>query len=212
MKQTIMAAVLALAPVPVLADCPVAGDLERGIWVTLGDESASHFKATANGLSTETIHGGGTPFVLEVQDGLHILREFDLKDGAPDPDTIKVYSYTLPGGGFPPPVENTRHEIPVSVAPTQADLAKDPNAQPSQEIYKLEYGAQFTLQIARCSYDSQIVTILYDTPGADGWTSRLNLLPDLGIAIVSATGEKGRFYDTFYQAVAISTTRPELPE
>lgn len=209
LKIAAFTAVLAL-PGFGLAACPGADDLANGIWVSFADNSVSKFQTTPLGQVAETIYDGTeTPLVLEVDDGIHIVREYNMKDGVLNPQTVKVYTYAE---ALTEPTPGKTQTVPVTVSPSPEELVKDPNAKGSEEVYRITYGPVGTLQIGSCSYASQIVAILYETPGVEGWTSQVNFLPEVGIALISATGEMGKVYDTFYKAQAISATQPELPK
>ena len=176
MTRTLLCAVPLIAAFSTAnAACPQRSDLANGIYVTFTDESVSAFRSRADGTVSEWIHDGSdTALALDVIQGVHIVREYDVKNGTPDLSSERTYTYD---GPFMAPEDGASQSLNVVISVSPKDLQEDPDAKPSNEVYTVRYGPVSTLQIGSCSYSSQIVALVYELPDGRVHDSRQNDLP-----------------------------------
>lgn len=205
-----LSAALMAAATTAQADCPTRADLRAGIWVEYQQGHHSEFVLTGANLVAETAYAPlEQPETFELSAGMHVLRSYRMSDGEMDAATLKEYRYDLPEGGFPDPTEAGPHEIPVTIVESYRDANSDIQETSEKYSYKIEFGEASERRIGKCRYEVQELATLFDTEAEGEIVIYMDLLPDLGIAVMTGYGSEDQPWATSFEALSISKNKPD---
>ncbi|QHQ36830.1 hypothetical protein [Algicella marina] len=198
-------AAVVLLPAPLCAACPVAGDLDGGIYVTDNDGAFTRFTREGDLIVEQTeFFETGEAYRYTVARGLFIRSYADVVDDAPVEDTQEAYGYSR-DPGTAEIGENALWQTRLIV--TFAD-----GSDPVTENYTFSSGTARDVAIGACNY--RAIPVAHTTLRRDegSFIFVQNYLTDLGIAVATGYYDiPGGFSFTPYRSIEISTERPNGP-
>ena len=201
MRRTLLALATAILTAgTAAAACPGPAEMmSGGVWIATKD-TQTRYEMLPGEIVAETSHfTDGTSYRVDAWRGVFLVADYDLKDGQPDVSTRTEYSYD-PKDILPDPDTEGTWSGTVTV--------REPGKDPVEDTMSVNRGGRGTLSIGSCSYQSRTIVVTYDKADGSGWIVQLHYLPELGIAVLAASGEAGKFYSEFFRPLSISATRP----
>ena len=200
MRWVILA--LTLSAAPALAECPKPGDqLGQGIWITYDGDWMTHTRQSRRGLTLELTHTDGeNDYFIQSEKVIHIVAEGSWRDGAPVRSETRKY-VLADGEEFPEATPGMRWEGALVMTEADGKTTKAKSVvNAADEMSELTIGD--------CTYPALQLHLVWEGEGEPGRTTALTLLPDLGVVVLTASGNVGGAYNDFFTATAISRKAP----
>ncbi len=158
----------------VLADCPVAADLDKGIRFTAEAQESETIRNYGNGvlLSLYEVEGAINSHVLLGQ-GIYLLQSIDIEDGKPIARTRSTYAYSMQPSEMPVPTPN---------ADWSAQYVFGDGYGYATHNVEYVFGALTKESFGECSYDMIPVDVVYQ-PAGD--RELLHYFPELGLSYLA---------------------------
>ncbi|WP_425099279.1 hypothetical protein [Tropicibacter sp. S64] len=186
---TLIAALWAPA---VLAECPVAADLDTGIRMRTADGAYEELKTFTPGTVTSHYYENGTldSRVLLAR-GLYMVEFIQARDGALDTTARDTYSYGHSPQDIPLPEVGKSLQMPVVI---------NEGGEISQGLDVFEADPETTMTFGDCTYTVLPVRMYFDPADRETYDI-LHYLPDLGASYLARSFYPGA--DDVYDYVAI---------
>ena len=123
-----------------------------------------------------------------------MVAEGPWKDGAPVAD--QVIRFSLPDGAtLPKPAPNMSWNV-------EYDM-KNPDGSVAKSRTGINSGGVAKMTIGNCTYDVIPMHFVFNPADDPGTISALSFVSELGILVLTASGELGGVYNTFFTPIGI---------
>lgn len=179
--------------VAVAAECPVAGDLARGIRLVLEDGEAEVFRAVSDAVVESRLsRADGAETRFTYARGVYLLASEEWEAGAVQPASRATFAYPMRPEATPAPAPG--HGWGVTIA-ARYDGA------PVQEMLGLRFGAATEVAIGACRFEAlPVETRIYEAGELVAREDR-SYLPGLGFSFAVAWHEDDRVDRYVYKAI-----------
>ena len=180
----------------VLAECPTAKDVDGpGVVVEFKDNWSTIYSRTPSGTLLEVSKvGGDDDYFLESEKGIHVIAEGPWKDGEPVSD--QIIRFSVPGGvTLPEPTTNMSWSVEYDVL--------NPDGSRQKSTTRINSGGTAEMTIGGCKYEVIPMHFVFKPANDAGTISALSYVRELGILVLTASGEMGGVYSLFFTPIGI---------
>ncbi|WP_172293644.1 hypothetical protein [Pseudoruegeria sp. HB172150] len=174
---------LALAPLPALADCPVAADLAGGVRLISTAGAAETFTLQNDGtIEVFFFYAPGMGSRYHLAKGTYLLDHENIVSGEIVENSTAVYKY---------PVSTEQLPDPAPGAVWEGQIAVHGDAPRASESQSYAFGETRELDIAGCAYVSLPVIATFRNTEIS-FQNVYEYLPELGFAYLASSGAIGQ--------------------
>ena len=172
-----------MLPGAALAECPVPGDLARGVFLKTADGSTELHRETAPGrLAVRIVFADGEGSIMDIAHGLYAIGSVPVSQGVPQPGDTMVFADADQAMAWPVPK-------PASAWETQGKGGASIRSTPEANI-----------AIGACSFRGFDVTL--DFTDEPGYSETYTYLTDLGVALLIETKDANGTDSYAYVSIA----------
>jgi hypothetical protein len=170
-----LSALIALAPLAALAECPVAADLETGIRLSDGEGSETFVRDSDLSVIATYEAEGAPPTQSLLAHGIYVMSNADLEDGTPVSGTEVTYVY---------PVNVPDLPLPIPGGTFETTVMRLGDGQMSNQRETYAFGEMTSVTIGACSFEMIPITARYPDEGPDRYEV-IHYLPELGFGYLA---------------------------